>query len=163
MNLDASLSSEEIVFMDFFFKLREKGKLILVCPDLMYNTGQNQPATPNKIDWLRLAKKWTLQGISNDLGPKKMLTFECHQVDLKCDPEVQTKSRLVPWCCMEAAYHIVKTMNLIHQAIGVHYELDSGSLLGAVKLNNFIPWDIDGDIYIKTEDMHHFHTGGKGR
>ena len=46
---------------------------------------------------------------------------------------------------------------------GIHYELDSGSLLGAVKLNNFIPWDIDGDIYISTEDMGHFHEGGMGR
>ena len=41
--------------------------------------------------------------------------------------------------------------------------MDSGSLLGAVKLNNFIPWDIDGDIYISTEDMIHFQDGGMGR
>ena len=35
--------------------------------------------------------------------------------------------------------------------------------LGGVKLNNFIPWDIDGDIYISTENMKHFHEGGIGR
>ena len=35
--------------------------------------------------------------------------------------------------------------------------------VGAVKLNNFIPWDIDMDLYIKTEDMHYFHSGGKAR
>lgn len=30
-------------------------------------------------------------------------------------------------------------------------------------MQNFIPWDIDGDLYTRTEDMHHFHEGGTGR
>jgi hypothetical protein len=45
---------------------------------------------------------------------------------------------------------------------GFHYELDSGSLLGAVKLNNFIPWDIDGDLYIPSEQLHIFDRGATG-
>ncbi len=45
---------------------------------------------------------------------------------------------------------------------GFHYELDSGSLLGAVKLNNFIPWDIDGDLYIPSEQLHIFDRGAPG-
>ena len=64
---------------------------------------------------------------------------------------------------MYAANHIVKTMNLVAKETGLHYELDSGSILGAVKLNNFIPWDIDGDIYISTEDMKYFQKGGIGK
>ena len=39
----------------------------------------------------------------------------------------------------------------------------TGSLLGAVKLSNFIPWDIDGDVYIPTEHMYHFHKNGIAR
>ena len=34
--------------------------------------------------------------------------------------------------------------------LGFHYELDSGSVLGAVKMRDFIPWDIDGDVYLPT-------------
>lgn len=54
------------------------------------------------------------------------------------------------------------TINVIHFRLGFHYELDSGSLLGAVKLNNFIPWDIDGDIYIPTHSMNLFDHGEVG-
>ena len=38
--------------------------------------------------------------------------------------------------------------------------LHSGSALGAVKLQNFIPWDIDIDIYLRTEDIDLFKPGG---
>ena len=50
----------------------------------------------------------------------------------------------------------------IHHRLGFHYELDSGSLLGAAKLNNFIPWDIDGDLYIPTEKIGLFDKGSVG-
>ena len=36
------------------------------------------------------------------------------------------------------------------------FQLESGSCLGAVKLSNFIPWDIDIDIGFATADFHHF-------
>ena len=35
-------------------------------------------------------------------------------------------------------------------------------MLGAVKFNNFIPWDIDGDIYIPSEHIHLFDRGADG-
>ena len=42
--------------------------------------------------------------------------------------------------------------------------MNSGSLLGAVKLNNFIPWDIDGDLYMLSNDLFkHFGNDGEGR
>ena len=70
---------------------------------------------------------------------------------------------------------------------GFHYELDSGSVLGkissekngftllccsewilscftgAIKLHNFIPWDIDGDIHLPNNTMQHFHKNGTAR
>ena len=43
----------------------------------------------------------------------------------------------------------------------IEYALDSGSTMGAVKLGNFIPWDIDMDIDFKTEYFHMFKSGGE--
>ncbi len=69
----------------------------------------------------------------------------------------------MPWCCVQSFNHVVATMDSVSTKLGVHYELNSGSVLGAVKLNNFLPWDIDGDFYVPTHELVHFHDGGKAR
>ena len=51
----------------------------------------------------------------------------------------------------------------LSEELGFHYEIDSGTLLGAVKFNNFIPWDIDGDVYISSSAIfEYFQTGQHG-
>ena len=72
--------------------------------------------------------------LSIDVGPMKVLQYSCDQIGLSCNPMEQTKSKLVPWCCMYAANHIVKAMNKIAKETGLHYELDSGSLLGTLRI-----------------------------
>ncbi len=162
--LDATMGTLNQVFVDFFLSLGLKSKTIYSCPDVMFTTvGNADLQLMDKSFWLKMAFKWTFQGISVDVGPSRVHQFTCHELDLACQPEEQTKDSLVPWCCIFAANHIVKTLNLISQETGLHYELDSGSLLGAVKLNNFIPWDVDGDLYISSESMHLFHANGLGR
>ena len=47
------------------------------------------------------------------------------------------------------------------EKLGFHYEIDSGTLLGAVKFNNFIPWDVDGDVYISSKAIFDFFQLGQ--
>ena len=68
---------------------------------------------------------------------------------------------LTPWCCTNAFVHILSVFDRISEELGFHYEIDSGTLLGAVKLNNFIPWDIDGDIVITTRAVHNLFQPGQ--
>jgi hypothetical protein len=46
--------------------------------------------------------------------------------------------------------------------MGIHYEISSGTLLGAVKLNNYLPWDIDGELFVQSEKMHLLRPGRRG-
>ena len=39
-------------------------------------------------------------------------------------------------------------MDNIANVHSIHYEVGSGTAIGAVKLSNFIPWDIDADTYV---------------
>ena len=45
---------------------------------------------------------------------------------------------------------------------GIHYEISSGSALGAVKLGNYLPWDIDGELFVQAEKIHLLRPGRRG-
>lgn len=66
---------------------------------------------------------------------------------------MQAAAFLVPWCCHAAYRHILSSLEAAAAKFGLQYQLESGSCLGAVKLNNFIPWDIDIDIGFLTSQF----------
>ena len=58
---------------------------------------------------------------------------------------------------------MLSVLDRISEELSFHYEIDSGTLLGAVKFNNFIPWDIDGDVYMSSNAIFEFfQPGGEG-
>ena len=56
---------------------------------------------------------------------------------------------------------MLSVFDRISDELGFHYEIDSGTLLGAIKFNNFIPWDVDGDVYISTKAIYDFFQAGQ--
>ena len=56
---------------------------------------------------------------------------------------------------------MLSVLDRVSEELGFHYEIDSGTLLGAVKFNNFIPWDVDGDVYISTKAIFEFFQPGQ--
>ncbi|NXF42062.1 FKRP protein, partial [Nyctibius bracteatus] len=68
-------------------------------------------------------------------------------------PQYLLAGRWTPPCCLralrETARHVMATL----EAAGVRYWLEGGSLLGAVRLGDIIPWDYDVDLGIYREDV----------
>ncbi|XP_069738621.1 ribitol 5-phosphate transferase FKRP [Phaenicophaeus curvirostris] len=68
-------------------------------------------------------------------------------------PEYLLAGRWTPPCCLralrETARHVVAAL----EAAGVRYWLEGGSLLGAVRLGDIIPWDYDVDLGIYRDDV----------
>ena len=143
--------------------VRKEG-LVLSCPDLMFftssSTGQELAATTRE-QWRRLAAKHQFQALTTDFRKKLDLEFSCEEANLGCDIRSQAAAFLLPWCCYQAFRHILTSLEQTAARLGIDYQLESGTCLGAVKLANFIPWDIDIDIEFASKDLHHFKTGGQ--
>ena len=138
--------------------------LVLACPDLMFftrsSTGQEMAATTRE-QWRSLAAKHQFQGLLTNSRKELELEFSCEEANLACDIRSQAAAFLLPWCCYQSFRHILASLDKTAARLGIDYQLESGTCLGAVKLANFIPWDIDMDIEFASKDFHHFKPGGQ--
>ncbi|XP_032939800.1 fukutin-related protein isoform X3 [Catharus ustulatus] len=68
-------------------------------------------------------------------------------------PEYLLEGRWTPPCCLRAlratACHVLAQL----EAAGVRHWLEGGSLLGAVRLGDIIPWDYDVDVGLYRDDV----------
>ncbi|XP_023337539.1 uncharacterized protein LOC111708410 [Eurytemora carolleeae] len=141
--------------------LRKRG-IWLVCPDILYFTRQGKREFDVNGDNLRLlASKHNFQGLVTSRSYKYETEYTCEELGLYCDAESQAAEILVPWCCIEAFRGVFHALEFIRDKYGIYYEIESGTLLGAVKLGNFIPWDIDLDIGFRTQDFSLLQPGGR--
>ena len=138
--------------------------LVLACPDIMFFTSQStgqEVATTTRDQWKKMAAKHQFQAVVTNFRKELAVEFECEEVNLYCDIRSQAAAFILPWCCYKSFRHILTSLEVISTKLGIDYQLESGSCLGAVKLANFIPWDIDIDIEFATKDYHHFKSGGQ--
>ena len=68
-------------------------------------------------------------------------------------PEYLYRGRWTPPCCLQALRITAKHVFQKLDSQGVRYWLEGGSLLGAVRHGDIIPWDYDVDVGIYQEDI----------
>ncbi|TRY87309.1 hypothetical protein DNTS_026218 [Danionella cerebrum] len=68
-------------------------------------------------------------------------------------PEYLYVERWTPPCCLRALRETAKYVINILESSGVRYWLEGGSLLGAARHQDIIPWDYDVDLGIYLEDV----------
>ncbi|KAM6225823.1 ribitol 5-phosphate transferase FKRP isoform 1-T2 [Porphyrio hochstetteri] len=68
-------------------------------------------------------------------------------------PQYLLAGRWTPPCCLRALRETARHVTAMLEAAGIRYWLEGGSLLGAVRLGDIIPWDYDVDLGIYREDV----------
>ena len=71
---------------------------------------------------------------------------DCKILKLKCKKNSLSKYHAIPRCCRQIITNFIARLENECQKNKVLFELDSGTLLGAVKFSSSLPWEIDGDI-----------------
>lgn len=67
-------------------------------------------------------------------------------------PQYLVQGRWTPPCCLKALRETARHVVAVLESCGVRYWLEGGSLLGAVRLRDVIPWDYDVDLGIYRDD-----------
>ncbi|XP_020642794.3 ribitol 5-phosphate transferase FKRP [Pogona vitticeps] len=113
-----------------------------------------------------LAKANRLQ-LFQDFGIKRVILedgkeqwFGCSKETPRCFgtihndmPDYLYRNRWTPPCCLKALRETAKYVINILETSGVRYWLEGGTLLGAARDQDIIPWDYDVDLGIYLEDI----------
>lgn len=76
----------------------------------------------------------------------------CTRSSKQCDTVYLRAGKPTPDCCRDHVIRVVSQLTPLLEEAGIHYWLDYGALLGAVREGGMIPWDNDADIGILLED-----------
>ncbi|NXY12625.1 FKRP protein, partial [Pteruthius melanotis] len=84
----------------------------------------------------------------------------CDKDTPRCFPTIHAQTpqyllggRWTPPCCLRALRATARRVVAELEAAGVRYWLEGGSLLGAVRSGDLIPWDYDVDVGLYREDV----------
>lgn len=105
--------------------------------------------------------------LMRDLGVKREVLadgrerwYGCGKETARCfgtvharTPQYLLAGRWTPPCCLRALRETARHVTGVLEAAGVRYWLEGGSLLGAARLGDIIPWDYDVDLGIYREDV----------
>ncbi|XP_063245071.1 uncharacterized protein LOC134546287 isoform X2 [Bacillus rossius redtenbacheri] len=149
------------VFEHWFLHMRQLGVTAVACPDSMFFTaGEDAVASPASAEshrsaWLSLARQWELQYVTLPSGQE--YAFSCEEAKLSCNAFTVTQAYLLPPCCLSKVRQVFAALDEFATKHKLKYELDSGSVLGAVKVRGFMPWDIDGDVIFQGDGYATFY------
>ncbi|KAH9518378.1 hypothetical protein Btru_016595 [Bulinus truncatus] len=114
-----------------------------------------------KAESERLASFYKTVGIKHEISVNKMHRyFGCDKDSPRCFgtiindmPEYLYEGRWTPPCCLKALRETAAHVFKILENSNVRYWLEGGSLLGAARLKDIIPWDYDVDIGVYRDDI----------
>ncbi|CAH1777531.1 unnamed protein product [Owenia fusiformis] len=136
----------ETLFLDT--KLLSDRKLA-VCPDSMFHTRHMK--IHKRKDWIPFAAYWGINILNLPNGVN--YHFTCHESKTGKKTKV---GMATPPCQLQVLADAIKTIMTICEENKVTVEITYGTLLGAVKFNKVLPWELDADMIFLTNQIEAF-------
>lgn len=161
--------------IDWALRLQRRGVLAMTCPDVMFHSGRTirQREIHREVDrncltkedrkqaraqawavkrqYRKLAQKWELNVVTFSNGTS--VEYTCREFHFDCNAYFKVRYYLLPPCCLKAKNKMFNTVDIVAKENHVPYEISSGTLLGAVKFKDGIPWDFDDDAHYRNADV----------
>jgi len=104
-----------------------------------------------KRQYRKLAQKWELNYIQFSNGTQ--IEYNCREIHFDCGALARVGKNILPPCCMKIKNKMLNTIDLISKEHRIPYEISCGTLLGALKFKDGLPWDFDDDAYYRNLDV----------
>lgn len=169
--------------LDWALRLQRAGVLTLTCPDVMFHVtrevrgktaaaAKRQAAedrvcsTPEerkaaraaawqaRRQYRKLAQKWEVSAVVLSNGTR--LEYSCREVAIDCSPRQRIQHYSLPPCCLTLKGRMLAAMDLVSREERIPYNLNAGTLLGALKFHGPLPWDFDEDVIVEASGINAF-------
>nr|XP_053637621.1 uncharacterized protein LOC128692491 [Cherax quadricarinatus] len=174
---DLSMSHRSQV-IDWSLRLQRHGYLTVTCPDVMFHVQRSLRSKEQhresdrscvtkeerkqaraqlwaiKRQYRKLAQKWELNFVTFNNGTS--FEYNCREVHYDCSANIKVRYYILPPCCLKLKNKMLNTVDIIAKENRVPYEISSGTLLGALKFKDGLPWDFDDDAYYRNSDAEVF-------
>ncbi|KAL4227305.1 hypothetical protein ACF0H5_012751 [Mactra antiquata] len=155
-------------FMSLYIQLSQKYMKVVISHEMMLSQlHSNSKLDPQLLWQQKQYYNQQLKSLYHKIGVKLVIRdkkhedwYGCHKESNRCFdtiynsmPEYLYHDRWTPPCCLKNLRTCAKYVFNILDKCKVRYWLEGGSLLGAVRYSDIIPWDYDIDIGIYEEDI----------
>ena len=137
------MAALNVLIADLFLTVSKKTQMV-VCPDVMFHV--KNTSSYDVHDWLPLGRKRELDHININ---NKIIQFPC---PVQVCPTHQYMGLGVTPCCLQMLADQLKFVAKTFDKNGVIYSLDSGTMLGTLKFNGILPWELDSDMAVPIEN-----------
>lgn len=161
--------------IDWSLRLKRHGYLAMTCPDVMFHVHrsikpkeeykeQDRSCTTKqekkqaraqawavKRQYRKLAQKWEFDQI--DFNNGTIFEYNCREIHYDCNAYLKVKHYILPPCCLRTKNKMLNTVDIIAKENQIPFEINSGTLLGALKFKDGLPWDFDDDASFQNADV----------
>ena len=141
------------LFLDFFQRVKKTKKLTLSCPDVMFYVNLAPDESDSQLQ--KFGERWNIGQIIEADGRKKSLLYfrdgphdkrNKISVEKSCSEQRSEKSLARHPGCRHNLVQFIQYVCKTLSNADIHYEINDGTLLGAVKFDYVLPWEMDADI-----------------
>ena len=138
----------DILYLDLMVHMNKGSKFVMLCMECMFFKSPDTLLKVRRDEWKPFVKEYSLNKVI--LSDSAVYEYSCSEAGIKCSHAL---GKLSPYCCYKELHDMALFSCETFNKHNLQYELDSGSVLGSVKLHDTLYWERDHDFNFRTTNI----------